>query len=90
MTINTDYDIGDEFFHINNSKIIKRRVKRVKIEIYRPSNNSQKNIVTSINYISTDLNGCSELQVKSKSMYRTKQEAGDAWMKEQGLKGSKS
>lgn len=89
MRINTDYEIGDCFFHIGNSKIIERRIKKLKIEVYRPSNNSQKNIVTSINYVSTDLMGSSELQVKTESMYRTKQEAGDAWMKEQGLKGSK-
>ena len=29
MTINTDYNINDKFFHIENSRIIERKVNRI-------------------------------------------------------------
>lgn len=88
MTINTEYNIEDKFFHIKDSKITERRIKRINVTAYIPTIEKRKTSIT-ITYKSTNMNGCNEMDTRDKVMYRTKQEAGDAWMKEQGLKGSK-
>jgi len=70
MTIKTKYNIGDEVYRLFNGDIIKFIIKRVKIDF--------TDVYPDIRIIYND-----NLE---EDTYKTKQEAGEAWMVQNGLK----
>ena len=69
MTIGTKYNIGDTVYKIDGSTIMEHQITSMKIEV------CNKEVVININYNGT----------RENELYPTKQEAGEAWMKQNGL-----
>lgn len=78
MTIETKYNILDVVYHLHG--IIKEsKIRRINIQVVQIDNPSKPNGVI-VNYELYD-----EYRVSEKDLYSTKEEAGIAWLKAQGL-----
>lgn len=89
MQIETKFNVGDELWFIDGKgQILDITVLRIDINVKGPSNNQHFDTKTVIEYrigITLGLNS-TFTGVKENQLYRTKQEAGEAWMESQGLK----
>lgn len=79
MQIETKFNIGDKLWMIHNSDIIDLVVKEIRVEV---ASRRGDDIETKVHYSAFK----DHINVAEHKLYKTKQEAGEAWIKSQGLK----
>lgn len=89
MKIETKFSVNDKVWIIANDGSLKETViSSISITVYGKTYNPNMDGVIEYQYSLRDPNksGFSHCEKFVEKMYKTKQEAGEAWMKSQGLK----
>lgn len=87
MQIETKFNVNDELWIIKRGELNKVVIAQISVNIYGTAYNPKMNGAIDIVYHVRNIERPSETDsIKELKLYTTKQEAGEAWMKSQGLK----